>query len=148
MRKPRREKAGANGYDPRSALNVIRGAIKENERTRVRIPKGGEVLTAKGDAYKPVKRPETLCFWLKDFVAKATGMPADFADVLRTSAGLKDHTRPDGGVFHGLFEYPHDASSTVVVFGDPLMEMPEAIRMSLLFRERLQDKTPNKNGIL
>lgn len=127
-------------YDPRSAIRVLQGTIAKQERSRVRIPKKGEILTHKGEAYTPVTRPATFCFLLLAWVAGTCELPADFAAVEKTAKGLQAHIRPDGATYLGTFELPNDPASCVVMYGDPLMNARDAIELSLGFRQRLLSK--------
>ena len=116
-------------YDPKSVLPAFRKA-------GLGMPR---VTAKKAEPTYSIKPgPATLCFPLMAFVMSAPALPDDFHNVTRSSDGLKSYVRPDGGVFLGLFELPNDPQSTIVVFGDPLMELAEAKRVSIQFRRRLQ----------
>lgn len=121
-------------YDPKSALRLVKDAMRSKPTVEV---KG--LLKADGKpVYEAAKRADTLCVLLLGFVHGTAVLPDDFDTVERSAKGLKAHVRPDGGVYLGAFQTPHDPAGVVVVYGDPLMEMQDAIRASLVFRKGVQ----------
>jgi len=127
-------------YDPRGALTVVQDAIRRNtpvihgEDGR---PMGGGLVDEEGNAYAPQVRPETVCFLLVQWCAGLAVIPDDFHNVPKTAGGLREHVRPDGGVYLGLFETPADPAGAVVVYGDPLMDIKDAMRRSLQYRAKV-----------
>ncbi len=122
-------------YDPKTAARALR---KHQNDSLPRTDKPTGIVTSKGEpTYAVKKRPETFAMPLRAFAEYAAALPADFRDVERSGAGLKAHTRPDGGVYIGAFDMPDDASNTILVFGDPLMPLDVAKHVSILFRRKL-----------
>jgi hypothetical protein len=120
-------------YDPKSALKLVRDALKAKPTK----PKG--LLDGFGapTAYEASERPRTFCFLLSAFAGDTAVMPDDFDTVPKSAKGIKEHVRPDGAVFLGLFETPNGRDQGVVVFGDPLMDLQDAISASLAFRGKV-----------
>lgn len=125
-------------YDPRSALRMFRKAKQDG--TAIAVEASGLVDASGTPAAAPVTRPQTLCVLLVGFVFGTSVLPDDFDRVEKSAGALKAHTRPDGGVFLGAFEMPHDPAGVVVVFGDPLMEMRDVIAASQRFRADLLEQ--------
>ncbi len=116
-------------YDPKSALKIL----KKNNAMPARKPVGPNIP----DAYRMGSRPQPLCFPLMAWLDGAKALPEDILAVPLSSKVLKEHVRPDGGMFLGLFELPDQPASGIVVFGDPLMSRENAIAVSIHFRRRL-----------
>jgi hypothetical protein len=76
-------------------------------------PRGTSVPEAESE---PVQAP-LLCFPLAAFTTYDDSLPPDFRMVERSGSGLKNHIRPDGAVFLGLFEIPKEPHTGIVVFG-------------------------------
>lgn len=130
------------GYDPRRALLGMREGMKQLKARQKaeRAPSGlvdanGQMVAAPTEAPKP----STYCFLLLAFAHGSPMMAEDFHNVPKNGAGLKAHTRPDGGVYLGTFELPKDPGGAVVVFGDPDMSREEAAASSLAFRQQFLD---------
>jgi len=121
-------------YDPKSALKIFANHARA-QRAVNRLTIG-----ASKDPYEGRQKAETLCVLLASFVNGSAVLPDDFDTVEKTGKGLKAHVRPDGGVFVGAFELPHDPTSVIVVYGDPLMDGKEAVYASLSFRRLLRQQ--------
>ena len=116
-------------YDPKDALRSVRKALKQ-EDAEPQLP------TVSAGGYRVKARPETVCFFLLEWLSGALEkMSDDFQDIPTSATALKTHERPDGGVYIGSFSGTREPSGDdVVVFGDVLMEREEAIRCVHAFR--------------
>lgn len=126
-------------YDPTNALKALVRAGRQVSRPS--MTSGGELQAAGKPLYETQPRPDTLCFLLLQFTTPNNSLPEDFYNIPRekgkSSAALKAHVRPDGGVFVGAFEAPDDPAGVVIVFGDPLMSENEAVKMSQQYRKQV-----------
>ena len=100
------------------------------------VPRGTSVSESETSeqAQEPVQAP-LLCFPLSAFIHNDPGLPPDFQSVERTGQGLKQHLRPDGAVFLGLFEIPKEPHTGIVVFGPPNTSVGIANQCSQQYRD-------------
>jgi hypothetical protein len=115
-------------YDPKSALKRF---------TEAGGLKGRPVGKRVGPAYDIKARSPFLCFPLMAWLDKNDALPQDIKDLPTSSKALKEHVRPDGGVYLGAFELPDDSGSTVIVFGEATTRHEDAKNASILFRQKL-----------
>lgn len=115
-------------YDPKSALKKFSEAGGF---------KGKPIGKRVGPAYDLKARAPFFCFPLMAFAMRDEHLPQDIKDLPTSSKSLKEHVRPDGGVYLGAFELPDDAGSTIVVYGEATTTQDEAKQASILFRQRL-----------
>lgn len=122
-------------YDPKSAIRATRQAFKE----ALGKPSPAEnamadVVDQKGNAYIVRQKPETLCFFLLEWLSGALKtMPEDMKGIASSAQALRAIRRPDGGIYLGLYS-GGQVGDDVVVYGDPLMEHDQVIRAVHAFR--------------
>ena len=76
-----------------------------------------------------------LCFPLQAWLDGAQDLPKDIQGLDKTGKTLREHIRPDGAVFLGLFEVPSGKGTGVVVFGDKGTPQSTAVAVSQQYRE-------------
>lgn len=128
-------------YDPRSAFLGMKEGLRllKSKSERQQVPLGLVASDGSAMASTQPKGPATCCVLLLGFINRHPMVPDDFHNVERTSDGIKQYVRPDGGVFLGTFELPKQQGSAVLVYGDPSMTQEEAAAASLAYRRKLQE---------
>jgi hypothetical protein len=134
--------AGSSGnsgkYDPTSALKAVRDALKQYEpspaRGRLLGPDEKPIGQPIAPAYEMKEGPAVLCFLLREWAEGQCALPDDFDDLPKSGKALKEHVRPDGGVYLGAFDSQGDPLGVIIMFGDPALPLRQAIDLSLEFR--------------
>lgn len=122
-------------YDPKSAAWALARHMKQRQQATAENPSSllPQLVDESGTAFK--KAPDSVVFFLLEWLGGGLKLPEDFATVGTSAKALKEHTRPDGGVYLGAFDLKDAEGSTVIVFGDPLMDEPHAIQLTHAFRK-------------
>ena len=129
-------------YDPASAIKNVWAGLKQTEPKPI-----GGLTDASGEVYSVKQRPETLAFFLLEWVSGASKMPPDIDALLSqvhrdqpmvagkspVASALRMHSRPDGGTYLGTYTSGHYGDD-VVVYGDPLMEQQQIVQTVHAFR--------------
>ena len=127
-------------YDPKSAVLGMREGMKAlaAKQKRSEPPRG--IVSMSGEQMTPTVStgPATCCVLLLAFLHNSKMVPDDFHNVPRTKAGIEGYVRPDGGIYLGAYELPHDPGGVVLVWGDPAMSQEQAVKASLAYRKKLQ----------
>lgn len=117
-------------YNP---LKAIRGATKAMNH---RLREEGHVVQT-GDSLATTTHTEAApCCILLRSLTDGGPVPDDFNRLKLSGASLKEHVRPDGGVYLGAFEVQGQKDSLVIVYG-PLRLKDKAERLSILERPAL-----------
>lgn len=136
-------------YDPRTAFLGMRTGLKQltAKAKRADAPRG--LVNLSGDITTPAisTGPATCCVLLLAFAKDAPMVPDDFKNVPRTKDGIANYVRPDGGVYLGAFELPHDPGGVVLVWGDPAMSQEQAVKASLAYRRKLHETMELHSGL-
>lgn len=127
-------------YDPRSAVAMFRRAMQAKQANP------SSMLPRIVDERGKVQGIEVVCFFLLEWITDGlSGLPDDLANLPTSSSALKQHTRPDGGTFLGLYEAPNEVGAGVVVFGDPSMSEKQIAQYVKQFRLHHAKQAVNLN---